>query len=285
MRKQFGFDQEVPAVMGVVAGEIPIINPFFKARAFAYWSRIAPWVIVPSGNKVGVYTMGMRNYWRDLMAAMVEFRNSGRGDIFHLLQTCVSPLPHPCLFLATNTMTTYANCQRLGYAVWHQEESQWMIFGNHHPPLCVRDHPHIPALGKVASSRGRRTAPTGTPTAKEGQSTRSKKRGAPSRDSPAQSSKKKKISAARGSKEVLVLKTAVQDPLPAGESAAQGVSAPVSKKPIRKTRAGKRTFVPLAFPSALTSIAARVAVHKSTRGIVYSEKRVSVFILASLLVN
>jgi hypothetical protein len=74
VRRQFGFDQEVPAVMGVAAGEIPTINPFLKARAFAYWSS------------VGIYTTGMSNYWRELMAAIVEFRNNGRGDISHLLQ-------------------------------------------------------------------------------------------------------------------------------------------------------------------------------------------------------
>jgi hypothetical protein len=36
VRRQFGFDQEIPAVMGVAAGEIPTINPFLRARAFAY---------------------------------------------------------------------------------------------------------------------------------------------------------------------------------------------------------------------------------------------------------
>jgi hypothetical protein len=185
VRRQFGFDQEVPAVMGIAAGEIPTINPFLKARAFTYWSGIAPQVIVPSGNRIGVYTMGMVNYWRELMAAMVEFRNNGRGDISHLLQSCISPLPHPRLFVATNTMTTYVNRQSLGYAVWHQEELRWMTFGNHHPPLWLRDHPHIPAPGKVASSRGRRTASVGTLTAKEKQSSRSKKREPPSRDSSA----------------------------------------------------------------------------------------------------
>jgi hypothetical protein len=84
---------------------------------------------------------------------------------------------------------------------------------------------------------------------------------------------------------VLVLKTAVQNPSPAGESTAQEVSASASKKPVRKTRVGKRTFIPPAFPSALTSIAAHVAARKSTRGIVYSEKLVSIFIFASLFVN
>jgi hypothetical protein len=97
VRKQFGFDQEVPAVMGVAAGEIPTLNPFLRDRAFAYWSSAAARVIIPSGDRVGVYTMGMSNYWRGLMAAMVEFRNSGRGDISHLLESYTSPLPHPPL--------------------------------------------------------------------------------------------------------------------------------------------------------------------------------------------
>ena len=117
VRKQFGFNQEILAVMGVAAGEIPTINPFLRARAFAYWSGIAPRVIVPIGDRIGVYTTGMSNYWRGLMAAMVEFRNSGRRDISHLLESYTSPLPHPRLFVATNTMTTYADRQSLGYIV------------------------------------------------------------------------------------------------------------------------------------------------------------------------
>ena len=285
IRRQFGFDQEVSVVMRTAAGEIPIINPFLKVRAFAYWSGITPRVIVPSGDRVGVYTMGMNNYWRELMAAIVEFRNSGRGDISHLLESYTSLLPHPHLFVTTNTMTTYANRQSLGYAVWYHEDSQWVIYGNHHPPLWLRDHPHIAAPRKVPSSRGRRTGTASTPIAKGRQSSKSKKRGAPSKDSPGQALKKRKTSATKSSKEMLVLKTAVQGPSPARESAVQGVSALASKKPVRKTRAGKRTFVPPAFPSAPSSIAARVAAHKSSRSIVYSEKRVSVFILASLFIN
>uniref|UniRef100_A0A2N9IUI7 Aminotransferase-like plant mobile domain-containing protein n=1 Tax=Fagus sylvatica TaxID=28930 RepID=A0A2N9IUI7_FAGSY len=218
VRRQFGFDQEVPAVMGVAAG-------------------------------LGYFTAGMANYWRELMAAMVEFKDSGREDISHLLESYTSPLPHPRLFGATNTMTTYANRQRLGYAVWHHEDSRWVIYGNHHPPLWLRDHPHIAAPGKVPSSRGKRNASAGTPTAvKRKQPDRSKKGEAVSKDSPAQASKRVKTTAGRVSKEALVLKTAVQDPVPADETAAEGVSAS-------------------------TSIAARVAARKSGRGIVYSEKR------------
>ena len=160
-----------------------------------------------------------------------------------------------------------------------------MIYSNHHPPLWLRDHPHVAAPGKVPSSRGRRTASVGTPAAKGKKSSKSKKREAPSKGSLAQASKKRKTSAAKSSKEVLVLKTAIREPSPVGESIVQGVSAPISKKPVRKTRAGKRTFVPPAFPSAPLSIATRIVARKSTRSVVYYEKRVSVFILASLFIN
>ena len=264
MRKKFGFDQEIPAVMGVAAGEIPTINPFLRTRAFAFWSGTAPLVIIPSDDRVGVYTTDINNYWKGLMAAMVDFRNSGRGDISHLLESYTSPLPHPRLFVATNTMTTYANRQSLGYAVWHHENSHWVIHGNHHSPLWLRDHPHVAAPEKVPSSRGRRTASASTSAVKRKQPDRSKKRETPSKDSPAQASKKKKTSATKGSKEVLTLKAAVTSPPLAGEDIPQGVSAPVSKKPVRKTRAGKRTFVPPAFPSAPLSIAARVTARKSS---------------------
>ena len=94
---------------------------------------MAPWVVIPSGNRIDIYTAAMSNYWGDLMAKMVEFRNNGRGDISHLLHARVSPLHHPRLFGATNIMTTYVNRQSLGYVVWQQEESRWMLFGDHHP--------------------------------------------------------------------------------------------------------------------------------------------------------
>ena len=110
------------------------------------------------------------------MAAMVDFRNSGKGDISHLLESYTSPLPHPCLFVATNTMTTYVNRQSLGYAVWYHEDSRWMIYSNHHPPLWLRDHPHIATPRKVTSSRGKMTASVGTPAIKGKQSSKSKKR-------------------------------------------------------------------------------------------------------------
>ena len=160
-----------------------------------------------------------------------------------------------------------------------------MIHGSPHPPLWLRDHPHVAASGKAPSSRGRRIASAGTSAAKRKQPERSKKGEAPSKDSPARAAKIQKTSATKGSKEVLTLKAAIASPPLTEEDIPEGVSAPVSRKPVRKTRAGKKTFVPPAFPSAPSSIAARVTARKSSRGVVYSEKRVSVLILASLFVN
>ena len=48
----------------------------------------------------------------------------------------------------------------------------------------------------------------------------------------------------KGSKGTLVLEAAAASPPLAGEDIPQGVSAPISKRPVKKTRAGKRTFVP-----------------------------------------
>ena len=61
-----------------------------------------------------------------------------------------------------------------------------MLVGDHHPSWWLKDHPHLSAPGKVASNRGRRTASAGIPTANGGQSSKSKKREALSRDSLAQ---------------------------------------------------------------------------------------------------
>ena len=167
VRRHLGFDQEVPVVMGVAVDEIPTINPFLKARAFAYWSSVALQVVVPSGDRIGIYITGMHNYWRELMATMMEFRNGGKENISHLLHMCIPSLPYPRLFPTMNTMTTYANRQSLGYAVWRQDKLKWMTFGDHHPFFWLKEHLNVLAPRKVASSRGKRTISIGTPFAKK----------------------------------------------------------------------------------------------------------------------
>ena len=158
-----------------------------------------------------------------------------------------------------------------------------MTFGDHHPSLWLREHSNVLVPWKVASSKGRRTVPTGTPTAKKGKSGRFKKREAPSKDSPAKASKKKKtaVATAGGSRGAVIQEPAVQGPFLVEEIASQGVSTPVSKRPIRKTKAGRKTSTAPPSSSLPTSATAR----KSARDIAYFERRVSVSIFVLLFIN
>ena len=157
-----------------------------------------------------------------------------------------------------------------------------MTFGDHHPPLWLREHPNVPVPRKVTSSKGRRIILIGTPTAKKRKSGRSKKREGPSNDSPAKASKKWTAAAtASGSKRVVIQEAVAQGPLPIEKNAAQKVSAPMSKRPVRKTRAGRKTY---ATPPS-SSLQASAVACKSARDIVCSERRVTVSPISLLFVN
>ena len=79
----------------------------------------------------------------------------------------------------------------------------------------------------------------------------------------------------------MIQEVAAQGPLPIEESAAQKVSAPVSKRPVRKTRAGRKTY---ATPPS-SSLQASAVACKSARDIVCSERRVTVSPISLLFVN
>uniref|UniRef100_A0A2N9ER68 Aminotransferase-like plant mobile domain-containing protein n=1 Tax=Fagus sylvatica TaxID=28930 RepID=A0A2N9ER68_FAGSY len=161
VRRQFGYDQEVPATMATAADVLPTINPFIKSRAFAYWRSAIPEVVIPSGDRIGICTSGMKQYWRDLMTSMLEFRSSGYESLEHLLPLCKAPSTNPQLFAATNTVTTYSTKQGLGYVVWRNDLSKWMTYSKGHPSSWLEENPdHISAPEKVASKRGKRITAT-----------------------------------------------------------------------------------------------------------------------------
>uniref|UniRef100_A0A2N9I2E6 Aminotransferase-like plant mobile domain-containing protein n=1 Tax=Fagus sylvatica TaxID=28930 RepID=A0A2N9I2E6_FAGSY len=161
VRRQFGYDQEVPATMATAADVLPTINPFIKSRAFAYWRSAIPEVVIPSGDRIGICTSGMKQYWRDLMTSMLEFRSSGYENLEHLLPLCKAPSTNPQLFAATNTVTTYSTKQGLGYVVWRSDLSKWMTYSKGHPSSWLEENPdHISAPEKVASKRGKRITAT-----------------------------------------------------------------------------------------------------------------------------
>uniref|UniRef100_A0A2N9GHJ1 Aminotransferase-like plant mobile domain-containing protein n=1 Tax=Fagus sylvatica TaxID=28930 RepID=A0A2N9GHJ1_FAGSY len=272
VRKQFGFDQEVPAVMGVAAGEIPTLCERLEllltgAVSFRVIIPDAPLFTQGSPRRVdtGRKTFQFVKEWRISLDLGIWLMSGYPG-----ITGCGTNLLHA----VESTMLLAAKSPKLGLCVWHHEDSRWVTHGSPHPPLWLRDHPHVAASGKAPSSRGKRNVPTGASAAKRKQPERSSKGETPSKDSPAQASKRQKASAMKGSKETLVLKAAAAASPPlTREDVPQGVSAPISKRTVKKTRAGKKTFVPPAFPGAPSSIAARVAARKSSRGVVYSEKR------------
>uniref|UniRef100_A0A2N9JB30 Aminotransferase-like plant mobile domain-containing protein n=1 Tax=Fagus sylvatica TaxID=28930 RepID=A0A2N9JB30_FAGSY len=109
-------------------------------------------VVIPSGERVGIFTMGMNHYWRDLMTSMLEFRNGGNESIEHLLYLCKAP-PNLQLFVATNTVTT-----------------------KRHPSAWFKANlNNIPAPKKVASKRGKRVTIVASSSKKKKSITKAKK--------------------------------------------------------------------------------------------------------------
>ena len=250
VRKQFGFDQEVPT-MEVMADVLPTINPFIKSRDFYYWSSTILEVVIPSGERVGIFTMGMNHYWRDLMTSMLEFRNGGNESIEHLLHLCKAPSPNLQLFVATNTVTTYATKQGLGYVVWRGDLSKWMTYSKRHPFAWLKANlNNIPAPEKVASKRGKRVTVVASSSKKKKSITKAKK------------------SCSRG---IVIKEPMAKTPQPEEQATPMGSS---SKKTVRKTRAKRKRSTALPSPTLLKSPSSNTCSKKRTTT-TYSEARVS----------
>ena len=102
------------------------------------------------------------------MTSILEFRNSGNESIEHLLHMCKAPSPNLQLFVATNTVTTYATIQGLGYVVWRGDLSKWMTYSKRHPFAWLKANPNnIPTPKKVASKRGKRVTATASSSKKK----------------------------------------------------------------------------------------------------------------------
>jgi hypothetical protein len=251
VRRQFGYDQEVPATMAVIADALPTINPFIKSRAFAYWSSTIPEVVIPSGDRIGICTMGMIQYWRGLMTSMLEFRSSGHESIEHLFPLCKAPSTNPQLFAATNTVTTYSTKQGLGYVVWRNDLSKWMTYSKRHPSAWLEENPnHVSAPEKVASKRGKRITAT------------------------VSGSKRKKSAAPEKS----ISKGIVIREPETSQSGRQPVPKDVSgKKIVRKTRAKRKRFAALPSPILHESPSSNTRSKRHATATTYSEARVCFF--------
>jgi hypothetical protein len=80
VKKQFGLDQDVPASLQEAAPSSPILAPFIKSHAFAYWEGKVNCVMIPSGHRFSFNTASMNTYWHRLAHAMIGYMSSGRGN-------------------------------------------------------------------------------------------------------------------------------------------------------------------------------------------------------------
>ena len=239
--------------MAAVADALPTINPFIKSRAFAYWHSAILEVVIPSGDRIGICTSGMNQYWRDFMTSMLEFRGSGHESIEHLFPLCKTPSTNPQLFAATNTVTTYSTKQGLGYAMWRNDLSKWMTYSKGHPSSWLEENPnHVSALEKVASKRGKRITAT-----------------------VSGSKRKKPTTPGKSPSEGIVIREPTTS-----QSRKQSIPKDVlGKKILRKTRAKRKRSVALPSPILHESPSSNTRSKRHATATTHSEARVYFFLL------
>jgi hypothetical protein len=64
VKRQFGFDQDMPASPQEVMTSSPNLAPFIKSRAFAHWEGQVSRIMVLSGHRFGFNTSSMNAYWQ-----------------------------------------------------------------------------------------------------------------------------------------------------------------------------------------------------------------------------
>ena len=185
------------------------------------------------------------------MTSMLEFRNNNNESIEHLLSLYKAPSPNLQLFVATNTVITYATKQGLGYVVWRGDLSKWMTYSKRHPSAWLKENPNnVPAPEKVSSKRGKRVT-------------------------VAASSSKRKKSVAQAeksaSKGIVIREPVIATSQSEKQAAPRDVS---SKKTVRKTRAKRKRSVSLPSPTLLESPSTNTRSNKHATT-TYSKARVS----------
>jgi hypothetical protein len=80
VKRQFGFDQDVPASLQEATPPFSSSAPFIRSRAFAYWEGKVNRIMIPSGHRFGFNTVSMNAYWQRLAHAMIRYVNSGRSN-------------------------------------------------------------------------------------------------------------------------------------------------------------------------------------------------------------
>ena len=89
--------------------------------------------MVPSGHRSGFNTSSMGAYWQRLTQSMVEFVNAGRSEKTPISVHRKRLISYPCLSPSSQSVISYANSQKLGFAEWDEVRGGWIAYTIHLP--------------------------------------------------------------------------------------------------------------------------------------------------------
>jgi hypothetical protein len=133
VKRQFGFDQDMPTGPQEATSSIPDLGLFIKSCAFAHWEGEISRIMVPSGHRFGFNTPSMNTYWQQLTDAMVEYVNIGRSDKTPISIHRKPQTSNPCLSPPSQSAISYSNSQKLGFAEWDEIRGGWIAYTIHLP--------------------------------------------------------------------------------------------------------------------------------------------------------
>uniref|UniRef100_A0A2N9H2W2 Aminotransferase-like plant mobile domain-containing protein n=1 Tax=Fagus sylvatica TaxID=28930 RepID=A0A2N9H2W2_FAGSY len=133
VKRQFGFDQDVPASLQEATPPFSSSAPFIRSRAFAYWEGKVNRIMIPSGHRFGFNTASMNAYWQRLAHAMIGYVNSGRSNKAPISSHCKLQISSLCFSPPSQSAIAYDNSQKLGFAEWDETRNGWIVYTTHFP--------------------------------------------------------------------------------------------------------------------------------------------------------
>uniref|UniRef100_A0A2N9H782 Aminotransferase-like plant mobile domain-containing protein n=1 Tax=Fagus sylvatica TaxID=28930 RepID=A0A2N9H782_FAGSY len=133
VKRQFGFDQDVPTSLQEATPPFSNSAPFIRSRAFAYWEGKVNRIMIPSGHRFGFNTASMNAYWQRLAHAMIGYVNSGRSNKAPISSHCKLQISSLCFSPPSQSAIAYDNSQKLGFAEWDETRNGWIVYTTHFP--------------------------------------------------------------------------------------------------------------------------------------------------------
>ena len=155
VRRQFGLDQGVPGSPSETLPQVPSIAPFFKDKAFGYWSQSISHMVIPCGGRLGICTVAMQEYWFRMTVAMADYIGQGRGTRVPLLNHHAHAVETVTLSPPTQTAISYADRQNLGFVEWDGPRGGWILYSTKFPSGWKESVKVMEEWLKLDSKRGK----------------------------------------------------------------------------------------------------------------------------------